>query len=243
MLQSLHDPALLDGVNFDIEGLSDDDYMDLFATMRSSWNRIIKTPNIGQHMLLRFNFGNMQQLLAAEAIKSGFLDRIYWESYQSNPDLMTGDAMSILSTISDFNGNKGDRRVLLAFETNCCAKPCLDPGCYSCGTKPLPDWELKSFGLCQGRTDPSIRAQRVDYLLDTLDSVEMHLAEINVTRDGSERHNRFVACNYRGFKILLDDIDNGTEACPSSGRAKTVLGWMLTVFGEALARDCSGAQP
>ena len=34
----------------------------------------------------------------------------------------------------------------------------------------------------------------------------------------------FVAYNYRGFKILLDDIDNGTEACPSSGRAKTVLG-------------------
>ena len=225
MLQSLHDPALLDGVNFDIEGLSDDDYMDLFATMRSSWNRIIKTPNIGQHMLLRFNFGNMQQLLAAEAIKSGFLDRIYWESYQSNANLMSGDAMSILSTVSDLNGNKGDRRVLLAFETNCCAKPCLDAGCYSCGTKPLPDWELKSFGLCQGGTDPSIRAQRVDYLLDTLDSVEMHLAE-NKMLHVMDRNatTGFVAYNYRGFKILLDDIDNGTEACPSSGRAKTVLG-------------------
>ena len=158
----------------------------------------------------------MQQLLAAEAIKSGFLDRIYWESYQSNPDLMTGDAMSILSTISDFNGNKGDRRVLLAFETNCCAKPCLDPGCYSCGTKPLPDWELKSFGLCQGRMDPMMRAQRVEYLLDTLDSVEMHLAKENMLHVMDRNATTgFVAYNYRCFKILLDHVDNGTEACPS----------------------------
>lgn len=223
MLQSLHDPTLLDGVNFDIEGLTDDDYMDLFSTMRSSWNTIIKTPKIGQHMLLRFNFGNEQQMLAAEAIKSGFLDRIYWESYQSNGNLMAGDAMAILSTVSNFNGDKGAHRVLLAFETNCCSKPCLDAGCYSCGTKPLPEWELKSFGLCQGSTDPSSRAQRVEYLLDTLDSVEMRLADEKMLHVMDRNATTgFVAYNYRGFKILLDHVDNGTEACPSRTSAGEV---------------------
>ena len=43
-------------------------------------------------MLLRFNFGNEQEILAADAVKENLLDRIYWESYQSNSNLILGDA-------------------------------------------------------------------------------------------------------------------------------------------------------
>ena len=67
---------MLDGVNFDIEGLEDNDYMDLFYTMRENWNTIIKSSPNGTHMLLRFNFGNEQQILAADAIKENLLDRL-----------------------------------------------------------------------------------------------------------------------------------------------------------------------
>ena len=73
--------------------------------------------------------------------------------------------------------------------------------------------------------DPMMRAQRVEYLLDTLDSVEMHLAKENMLHVMDRNATTgFVAYNYRGFKILLDHVDNGTEACPSSSRAKTILG-------------------
>jgi len=93
---------MLDGVNFDIEGLEDNDYMDLFYTMRDKWNGIIKSAPNGKHMLLRFNFGNEQQILAADALKANLIDKIYWESYQSNANMMLGDAISILSTVNDF---------------------------------------------------------------------------------------------------------------------------------------------
>ena len=92
----------------------------------------------GKHMLLRFNFGNEQQILAADALKANLIDKIYWESYQSNANMMLGDAISILSTVNDFiDKNDASNRVLLAFETNCCLKPCIDSKCYSCHTKPF----------------------------------------------------------------------------------------------------------
>ena len=51
VLDNLADPTILNGVNFDIEGLEDNDYMDLFYTMRDSWNNIIKSAPNGKHML------------------------------------------------------------------------------------------------------------------------------------------------------------------------------------------------
>ena len=125
-------------------------------------------------------------------------------------------------------------RVLLAFETNCCLKPCIDSKCYSCHTKPLPEWELKSFGLCNGNHIPPLhvsnglhddddddafdrRVNRINYLLDTLDTVEeglkhdelLHIMDRNFTTG-------FVAYNYRGLKILLENMDDGTNICPAS---------------------------
>ena len=228
MLQELSNPTMLDGVNFDIEGLLDEDYMDLFYTMRETWNRIIKSSEKGSHMLLRFNFGNEQEILAADAVKENLLDRIYWESYQSNSNLMLGDANTILGTINNFVDDK-DNRVLLAFETNCCLQPCIDATCYSCHTKPLPEWEIKSFGLCGSPMPPtsidysldSPRVKRVNYLLDTLDAVEnglkseglLHVMDRNFTTG-------FVAYNYRGLKILLENVDDGTDKCPGASLHK-----------------------
>ena len=51
VLDNLADPTILNGVNFDIEGLEDNDYMDLFYTMRDSWNNIIKSAPNGKHSL------------------------------------------------------------------------------------------------------------------------------------------------------------------------------------------------
>ncbi len=201
--------------------------MDLFYTMRETWNKIIKSSPKGSHMLLRFNFGNEQEILAADAVKENLLDRIYWESYQSNSNLMLGDASTILSTINNFVDDK-DNRVLLAFETNCCLQPCVDATCYSCHTKPLPEWEIKSFGLCGQPFPPAFianstsRVNRVNYLLDTLDTVEtglkneglLHVMDRNFTTG-------FVAYNYRGLKILLENVDDGTDSCPGVSLSKS----------------------
>jgi len=41
VLGALSDPSALDGANFDIEGMDDVDYMDLFRTLRKVWNDTI----------------------------------------------------------------------------------------------------------------------------------------------------------------------------------------------------------
>jgi len=57
----------------------------------------------------------------------------------------------------------------------------------------------------------------INYLLDTLDTVEeglkhdglLHVMDRNYTTG-------FVAYNYRGLKILLENMDDGTNICPAS---------------------------
>ena len=247
VLGALSDPSSLDGANFDIEGMDDGDYMDLFRTLRKVWNDVIHENYATQ--LLRFNFGNLQQELAAQALSEKVLDRIYWEAYESNEGSFLNSAVSILSSIQILaphsSYSKGSRqgkensnlgRVLLAFETNCCAQPCADPACYSCGTHPLPHREEKSFGYCNTGfaanhsarglreiTNTSFAPPHTDdhhgivYLLDVLEEIESKLKQLKLLKyvDQDNTHG-FVAYNYRGFHILLDGKDADTHVCPGA---------------------------
>jgi len=191
----------------------------------------------------------MQQELAAQALSEKVLDRIYWEAYESNEDSFLNSAVSILSSVQlltphpsyskgSLQGKEDSNlgRVLLAFETNCCAQPCADPACYSCGTHPLPHREEKSFGICntghasdhgvQGLreiTNASFAHPHTDdhhgivYLLDVLEEVESKLEQLKLFKYVDQVNTRgFVAYNYRGLHILLNGKDADTHFCPTA---------------------------
>lgn len=210
VLDSVPDSSILDGANFDIEGLTEADYLDLFRTMRGFWNDTISSkyslPN------LRFNFGNNQQALLSTALQENDLDGVYWEAYESSSAPMLESAASVLAAVKGMVSRRTGS-VLLAFETNCCAQPCVSYLCTSCGTHPLPDRDSKSFGICQ--SNQGKREDRILHLLEVLDSVEDGLKNMGLWKFVDQRvATGFVAYNYRGLHILLNGTDAPSSRCP-----------------------------
>lgn len=211
VLDKMPDPTYLDGANFDIEGLMFSDYLDLLRTMRGFWNDAVTSKY--EFPKLRFSFGNDQQFLVSTLLKEKLLDGVYWESYESNSATMMESASSVLIAVKGM-AERTAGAVLLSFETNCCAQPCASCSCTTCGTHPLPDRDMKSFGLCDPLTEK--RDVRVLHLLDVLDSVEHGLRNMGLWEFvDHELTTGFVAFNYRGLHILLNGTDASTSHCPA----------------------------
>ena len=144
-------PNALDGAAFDIEGLKDADYMDLWRTMRVHWNNTVAPVKGSQ--VLRWYFGSELSSLAVAAVREGLIDQIYWENYQNSVPGYTARAKRMLDPLNAMVNQTNHTHVsihgfpvCLLSEINCCATPCLySDSCGLCGTYELEERKVISF--------------------------------------------------------------------------------------------------
>ena len=207
VLMGLDNVTSLTGAAFDIEGLSEQDFMTLFATMRIHWDASI-TP-FGGSQMLRWYFGSQLGPLAVEAISKGLIDQAYYENYQNSISTYVSRAERILAPMAAMFSNSSvpyvpeggnGAPVALLSEFNCCVEPCSSvTTCGKCHTQPLPYHETISF--C---------GYSVDKVLETISSgvAELHKAGYKDLLSAP------VLYDYRALSFLLTGQDaTGAKLC------------------------------
>ena len=203
--------SALAGVSFDIEDLSQQHYLSLFAYATKQWKEV----GLTAYGEVGFNLGatQMEAATAAQAITNGVVDKIYWENYKNTEVDFFDFANEVLKQVTPNNRSS----MVLAVNTICCSNPCVTQDtcsgsqCLVPGTHVFQQRTTRSF--CRENFIPHEKTKMdPTYMLDTLDRVR---ASLYKKYSNTLRQIPFYVYSYRSFKIFLEGKDAvHAETCP-----------------------------
>jgi hypothetical protein len=204
--------SALAGVSFDIEDLSSEHYLSLFAYAKKQWEML----GLTVYGEVGFNLGatHSEGVTAAKAITNNVVDNIYWENYRNTEADFFDFADDVLQQVTPNNRST----MILAVNTICCSNPCVAQDtcsgakCLVPGTHVFQLRSTRSF--CRENDIPNEKAKMsTEYMLDTLDRVR---ASLYKKYPNVLNKKPFYVYDYRSFKIFLEGTDAvHATTCPA----------------------------